>query len=88
MEDTGGSAAAVPGQMSQDPAPMDQDPKDGGELSEEEQETWNRSELERAKELGLALAAEMAVSQEEAAAAAAKEAPESASPGRTPDPER
>eukprot|EP00972_Heterocapsa_arctica_P045899 6774133-Heterocapsa_arctica.AAC.1 len=42
MEDTGGSAAAVPGQMLQDPAPMDQDPKDGGELSEEEQETWNR----------------------------------------------
>eukprot|EP00972_Heterocapsa_arctica_P092323 13614558-Heterocapsa_arctica.AAC.1 len=50
MEDTGGAAAAVPGQMSQDPAPMDQDPKDGGELSEEEQESWKRSELGRAKE--------------------------------------
>eukprot|EP00972_Heterocapsa_arctica_P043301 6387859-Heterocapsa_arctica.AAC.1 len=72
MEDTGGSAAAVPGQMTQDPAPMDQDHKDGGELTEEEQETWKKSELKRAEELGLALAAELAVSQEEAAAAAAR----------------
>eukprot|EP00972_Heterocapsa_arctica_P097717 14418328-Heterocapsa_arctica.AAC.1 len=86
--DTGGSAAAVPGQMSQEPAPMDQDPKDGGELPEEEQETWNRLELGRAQELGRALAAELAVSQEEAGVATAREARESGSPGRTPNPDR
>eukprot|EP00972_Heterocapsa_arctica_P070242 10375373-Heterocapsa_arctica.AAC.1 len=75
--DSGGSAAAVPGQMTQEPAPMDQDPKDGGELSEVEQETWKQSELGRAQELGRAHAAELAVSQEEAGITVAREARES-----------
>eukprot|EP00972_Heterocapsa_arctica_P026092 3842826-Heterocapsa_arctica.AAC.1 len=74
--------------MSQEPAPMDQDPKDGGELSEAEQETRNRSELGQAQELGRALAAELAVLQEEAGITAAREARESGSPGRTPNPDR
>eukprot|EP00972_Heterocapsa_arctica_P091123 13446429-Heterocapsa_arctica.AAC.1 len=87
MEDTGGSASAVPGQMTQEPAPMDQDHIEGGELTEEEQETWRKSEKKRAEELGLAMAAELVLAQEEAMAAA-KVAREASSPGRTPDPER
>eukprot|EP00972_Heterocapsa_arctica_P052907 7788259-Heterocapsa_arctica.AAC.1 len=75
MDDTGGSAAAVPGPMTQEPIPMDQEP--GSDLTEDEQEAWNKSEKARAEELGMAMAAELTLTQEAAAATKAKEARES-----------
>jgi hypothetical protein len=81
-------AAAVPGNMTQPgeqaPKPMDLDGGEGGALSQDEQDQWDRSELARAKELGLEVAGKLAAAKEEAAALAAAQG--TLSPGKVRSP--
>eukprot|EP00972_Heterocapsa_arctica_P030944 4550649-Heterocapsa_arctica.AAC.1 len=83
IDDSTGGAAEVPGQMTQpegqEPAPMNLDA--GADLTQEEQEAWNRSQIARAEELGLDLAAQLTAAKEEAAATEASKTRESAGKG-------
>ena len=85
-------AAAVPGAMTQPgeqaPKPMELDGGEGGALSQEEQEQWDRSELARAEELGMELAGKLTAAKEEAAAKAAAQGTGSPGKVRTPKDEK
>ena len=70
----------------QQPAPMEQDA--GGELTQEEQESWDKSQLARAEELGKELADKLMAAKEEAAAKEATRAKGSPGKGRSPNPDR
>eukprot|EP00972_Heterocapsa_arctica_P023347 3439594-Heterocapsa_arctica.AAC.1 len=85
-----GGVDAVPGAMtqpgSQEPLPMEQD-EPRGPLTQEEQESWDRSQAAKALELGEALAKQLIADQNAAAAPGTRER-DSPGRGRAPNPER
>eukprot|EP00972_Heterocapsa_arctica_P038498 5672622-Heterocapsa_arctica.AAC.1 len=60
----------------------------GAPLTQEEMEAWNRSETQRAVELGEEIAEKLIAAQKEAAATEALRAKGSAGKGRSPSAER
>jgi sRNA-binding protein len=91
-EETFAAAAAVPGAMTQPEEqgakPMELDGGEGGALTQDEQEQWDRSELARAAELGKEMAEKLTAAKEEAAAKAASQTGGSPGKARTPKDEK
>eukprot|EP00972_Heterocapsa_arctica_P083154 12254283-Heterocapsa_arctica.AAC.1 len=91
MDQSGGAAAAVPGDMTQPEEqgghPMELD-ADRGPLSQEEQEAWIRSEARQAAELGEEIAEKLIAAQKEAAATEAARSKGSSGKGRSPSTDR